>query len=137
MSFFERWFGNKTEAQQQPDIRFGRYSDSYKPTACYDAWDLALEQFEDGKYLEAYQKFLEFLRDEDEDNVTWEMAENGLQFQLYQGSKRITGWATTHHLRAEASVAKIVDARPELLRRLVEQNYSLKFSRYALDPAQH
>ncbi|MCB0638006.1 MAG: hypothetical protein KDC54_15360, partial [Lewinella sp.] len=53
------------------------------------------------------------------------------------GSKRIVGWATRYRLRAEARVARLVDPRPELLRRLVEQNYSLKFSRYALDPDNH
>ena len=49
MSFFERWFGNNNEEVVQPDIRFGRYSDSYKDTHCYDAWDLALEYFDKEK----------------------------------------------------------------------------------------
>lgn len=137
MSFFERWFGNKGEAIVQPDIRFGRYSDSYKSTDCYDAWDTALVNFEDGKYLASYEQFLYFLRDEEEENVVWEKTEQGLAFELFQGSKRVVGWATRQRLRVEARVARISAPRPELLRRLVEQNYSLKFSRYALDPDYH
>lgn len=137
MSFFERWFGNNNEESNQPDIRFGRYSDSYKDTKCYDAWDLALSQFEVGKYLAAYEQFLFFLRDEAEGNVVWEKSEQGLAFEIFQGSKRVIGWATRQRLRVEARVARITEPRPELLRRLVEQNYSLKFSRYALDPDCH
>lgn len=137
MSFFERWFGGKDSDIAEPDIRFGRYSDSYKDPSCYDAWDKALILFEDEKYLEAYEQFLYFLRDEAEDNVHWDLTPNGLSFELYQGSKRVIGWATRMRLRVEARVAHIMDSRPELLRRLVEQNYSLKFSRYALDPDQH
>ena len=137
MSFFERWFGNNNEENEQPDIRFGRYSDSYKDTKCYDAWDMALSHFEEGKYLAAYEQFLCFLRDEAEENVVWEKSDQGLAFELFQGSKRVVGWATRQRLRVEARVARVTEPRPELLRRLVEQNYSLKFSRYALDPDFH
>lgn len=137
MSFFERWFGSTSEEVVQPDVRFGRYSDSYKDTECYDAWDTALEHFEQGKFLDAYEQFLCFLRDESEENVVWERSELGVAFELFQGSKRVVGWATRQRLRVEARVARITEPRPELLRRLVEQNYSLKFSRYALDPDNH
>lgn len=137
MSFFERWFGQNGDESEQPNIRFGRYSDSYKDAPCYDAWDRSLSAFEDGKYLDSFQAFFFFLRDEDEHNVRWEAIEHGLSFELLQGSKRIVGWATRFQLRAEARVARLGESRPELLRRLVEQNYSLKFSRYALDPDNH
>jgi hypothetical protein len=67
----------------------------------------------------------------------WEKTDQGLAFEFLQGSKRVVGWATRQRLRVEARVARISAPRPELLRRLVEQNYSLKFSRYALDPDYH
>ncbi|MEM1216047.1 MAG: hypothetical protein AAGJ82_10200 [Bacteroidota bacterium] len=138
MSFFERWFGNRDEEWVQPDIRFGRYSDSYKPSSCYDAWDEAVTQFEKGRFLDAYEQFLRFLRDDAEDNVVWHRNNQGaLSFEFFQGSKRVVGWATHRQVRLEARVARMNEPRPELLRRLVEQNFSLKFSRYALDPDQH
>lgn len=137
MSFFERWFGPKEQVVQQPDVRFGRYSDAHKPTQCYDAWDAAVAAHAAGRYMDSYVQFLQFLRDDDEDNVLWERHENRLSFELFQGSKRIVGWATAHRLRVEARVARITEPRPELLRRLVEHNYALKFSRYAIDPDSH
>lgn len=137
MSFFERWFGPKSQLIEQPDVRFGRYSDSYKPSACYDAWDAALAAHEAGRYMDSYELFLRFLRDDDEDNVQWERQGSSLSFELLQGSKRVVGWATPQRLRVEARVARITEPRPELLRRLVEDNYALKFSRYAIDPDAH
>ncbi|MEZ4985852.1 MAG: hypothetical protein R2795_12600 [Saprospiraceae bacterium] len=137
MSFFERWFSNKDAITQQPTVRFGRYSDSYKPTSCYDAWDKALAFYEKEEYLQAIKQLLVFLRDEEEDNVHWQDEGSFINFELYQGSKRVIGWATLHGVRVEARVARISTPRPELLRRLVEHNYSLKFSRYAIDPDHH
>ena len=137
MSFFERWFGTKDEEWVQPGIRFGRYSDSYKKTECYDAWDKALDVFEEGKFLESLDLFFAFLRDDAEDNVHWKKTGESISFEIFQGSKRIIGWANPQRIRIESRVARIIKASPKLLRRLVEQNYSLKFSRYALDPNQH
>lgn len=137
MSILDRWFRSREQTDDHPDIRFGRYSDSYKPAAAYDAWDQALEYFELGEYLDAYRAFFSYLRDDEEDNVRWWEQPDGITFELYQGSKRVTGVADARRLRVEARIAQMQEARPELLRRLVEQNYSLKYSRYALDPERH
>jgi len=137
MSFFESWFGGKEKEWIQPEIRFGRYSDSYKKTESYDAWDKALDVFEEGKFLDSLELFFAFLRDDTEDNVCWEKTGQSISFEIFQGSKRLIGWANPERIRIEGRVARIIETSPELLRRLVEQNYSLKFSRYALDPNQH
>ena len=75
MGLFDRWFGNGTEEDAQPKIKFGRYSDSYKSPTSYEAWDKALEQFEAGDYLGSYRAFFDYLRDENEDNVRLSEAE--------------------------------------------------------------
>jgi len=137
MSFFENWFGVKDTEWVQPKIRFGRYSDSYKPTKCYDAWDKALDMFEDGRFLDSLELFFTFLKDEKENNIHWKKNDQSIAFELFQGSKRIIGWATPERLRIEGRVARMIDAGPELLRRMIEHNYSLKFGRYALDPDRH
>ena len=63
MGLFDSIFGGSTYNENQPDVRFGRYSDSYKTTEQYDAWDSALEKFDNKDYLEAYKKFFFYLRD--------------------------------------------------------------------------
>lgn len=134
MSFFERWFGGTEQEHTEPDVPFGRYSDSYKPVTNYQRWDQALEAFEAEQYLDAYRYFLQYLRDEEADNVRWKEQAQSLTFELFQGSKRITGTADARSLRIEARIAQAGDQpRLKLLRRLIEQNYALRYGRYAID----
>lgn len=136
MSFFERWLGASTTEWVQPNIRFGRYSDSYKDSLSYDAWDKALDIFEENRFLDSLELFFQFLQDKEEDNVHWQRSDDRIAFEFFQGSKRIIGWATATHLRIEGRIGRMLNAGPELLRRMVEANYNLKFSRYALDPSE-
>ncbi|MCP3930541.1 MAG: YbjN domain-containing protein [Bacteroidetes bacterium] len=133
MGIFDRIFGNGNNNEPQPDIKFGRYSDSYKESANYDAWDIALEKFENEEYLESFRQFFIYLRDEREDNVQFREVDNGIQFEIFQGSKKISGFADNTRLKAEAKVARTSSLNVGFMRRLLEKNFSLKYSRFALD----
>lgn len=133
MGLFDRLFGNGAEEQAQPKIKFGRYSDSYKRPESYEAWDTALEKFEEQEYLDAYRAFFNYLRDESEDNVKLREVEGGIYFDLFQGSKKISGFVDEHKLRVESKVAHTEKFRVAFMRRLVELNYELEYSRFALD----
>ena len=137
MGIFDRFFkGTAKYHRQRPDIIFGRYSDSYKPEAKYDAWDQALELFEQSHYLPAYQQLLEYLRDDEAENVKWWQDQRELRFDLLQGSKKLTGCADPRKVRAEARIAKATALDTGVMRRLLEKNYDLQYSHFALDPDQ-
>lgn len=131
MGIFDRLFGKESE-QEQPDIRFGRYSDSYKTEAQYDAWDNALEKFDQKDYLGAYKDFLFYLRDDREDNVSWEEKNGTLHFEILQGSKKITGEVNHAKIRVEAKIVSAQKLNIALLNQLVTRNYDLEYSRFAL-----
>jgi hypothetical protein len=134
MSFWEKIFGTKTDhALAEPRIRFGRYTDSYKDKAQYEAWDASLAAFDEHNYLEAYKIFFTYLRDDKEDNVRWVEEDGGLRFEVLQGSKRISGVADARQVKAEARIVHAKELSVAFMRRLVEDNYSLDYSRYALD----
>ncbi len=133
MGLFDRLFGNSTKTVPQPDIRFGRYSDSYKEMDKNEVWEKAILKFDEEDFLEAYRLFFHYLRDEQEDNVKCWDVESGIRFEFYQGSKKITGFANTKKLMAEAKIAKTKETNVGFLRRLIEHNYSLQYSRFALD----
>lgn len=133
MGLFDRIFGNHAPKEPQPNVRFGRYSDSYKEPANYEAWDMALTKFENEEYLECYKQFFRYLRDRDEDNVRcWDNGD-GIEFELFQGSNKIVGYANDKKLRAEAKVVKTSSLRVGFMRRMLEQNFELKYSRFAMD----
>ena len=133
MSFLQRLFGSARPERDNPAMRFGRYSDAYKPDEKYDHWDEAIAKFERGDYHEAYDHFFNYLTDESQDNVkTWD--EDGvLHFELLQGSKTIAGSVSQDMITAEAKVARAESLSIGFLRRMMEQNFSLKYGRYALD----
>ena len=133
MDFLRRLFGNGKEEVEQPDVRFGRYSDAYKPDHKYDAWDKALDLFEEESYRSSFEHFFEYLTDPNQDNVKTWVADDGLHFELLQGSKVIYGLIGDTIIKAEAKVAATTELSIGFLRRMMELNYALKYSRYALD----
>lgn len=134
MGLFDKIFGRDTRPAV-PDVQFGRYSDAYKSEEKYDAWDRAIELFEEGKYKDSFSLFFDYLTDDDQQNVHVEQQNGTLTFRLYQGSKVITGEIGGEMIRAEAKVARATKLSIGFLRRMMEQNYLLKYSRYALDPS--
>ena len=133
MSFFRKILGGTTHGESDPDIRFGRYSDAYKSDAKYDAWDASMDLFEEGKYVESFTRFFDYLTDEHQGNVKTEINGDVLKFELLQGSKMIRGEIDSRMIRAEAKVARTEALSIGFLRRMMEQNYTLKYSRFALD----
>ncbi len=132
MGFFDYFFSKKIP-DTSPKIQFGRFSDGYKDELKYDAWDKALEQYENEEYLESYKSFFTYLLDESAGNVSYEERGGQLYFEFYQGSKKIEGIADRSKITAEAKIAKTEKLHIGFLRRLLEENYQLKYGRYALD----
>jgi hypothetical protein len=134
MNLWERLFGTTAEpTTPQPTVRLGRYTDAYKEKKQYDCWETALERFEAEDYLAAYEAFFKYLRDDREDNVRWLNTEGSYDFEILQGSKRVTGKATAQKFVAEARIVKAQNLSVAVMRRLVESNFTLEYCRYALD----
>jgi len=96
MSFFKKIFGSRESENTflndgEPNIKFGRYSDSFKNEQQVEKWRKALELFKEKDYLNAYRHFFMYLRDDAADNVTINEVDNVIQFEVYQGSKKESG----------------------------------------------
>ncbi len=134
MNLLDMLFGTGSKAPKQPDVRFGRYTDSYKMPQQYEAWEASLDFFEKKDYLNSYLAFFEYLRDDKEDNVRWSIVDGTIEFELLQGSKRISGSCNAQHFTAEAQIAHAEKLNVGFMRRLIESNYGMDYSRYALSP---
>ena len=132
MGFFNQLFGKRPPVP--PSIPFGRYTDAFKTEEQIAAWNRSLELFDKGEHLHAYTEFFAYLRDDALDNVRWTRSDDALEFELQQGSQRVTGQATEEKVVAESKVARAEDLNVGFLRRLMEYNYNLKFCRFALSP---
>lgn len=131
MDYLRKLFGLQ-DSYVPPNIEFGRFSDSYKEEEKYQYWDKALDLFEQQKYLDAFESFLKYLQNEQE-NLTYAHNGDHITFELFQGSKKVTGSANKDKIIAQAKVAITSDMNIGFLRKLVEQNFTLKYSKFALD----
>lgn len=127
-------WGKKKEAPSAgPVIPFGRYSDNNKPVAKVTRWTDADTLFKEKKYTDSFDAFFEYLRDDAEQNVVYERNGAEGRFEFYQGSKIIRGNFTSDTLKAEVTLARMPQPSVPVMRRLLEMNFNLYYSRFALE----
>jgi hypothetical protein len=131
---FDKLFGrSKKDAPADPPVIFGRYSDNNKSTEKTSRWTDADSLYKEKKYPESIDAFFDYLRDDAAGNVVLQRNGAEFNFQLHQGSKIVRGTGNAGHLHAEVSLTKMPQPSVPVMRRLLEQNFSLYYSRYALD----
>lgn len=126
------WSRKKTE-EPEPGIRFGRYSDNNKTVEKVEKWNEAEALFKEKKYQESLAAFFDYLRDEEQANVIHEAKGTNGKFEFYQGSKIIRGFYNEELLEAKVYLAQMPQPSVPVMRRLLEMNFNLFYSRYALN----
>ncbi len=116
-----------------PEVQFGRYSDNNKPLVKVNRWTDADTLYKEKKYTETLDAFFEYLRDDSIENVVYERNGAEGRFQIYQGSKIVRGQFNQEILEAEVTLARMPQPSVPVMRRLLEMNFSLYYSRFALD----
>jgi hypothetical protein len=131
---FDKLFGgSRKSAAAEPRVSFGRYSDNNKSVEKTSRWGDADNLYKEKKYLESIEAFFDYLRDDAADNAVLQRNGSSFSFQIYQGSKIVRGSSDGIHMQAEVSLAKMPQPSVAVMRRLLEQNFSLYYSRYSLD----
>jgi len=130
---FDKLFGGFKKAAAEPVIAFGRYSDNNKSIEKTNRWTDADNLYKEKKYYQSIEAFFDYLRDDAADNVVLEGNSSSFNFQIYQGSKIVRGTGDASHLQAEVSLAKMPQPSVPVMRRLLDHNFSLYYSRYSLD----
>lgn len=130
------WSKKKTEEEIQvvnPVIQFGRYSDNNKSVEKVEKWNEAESLFKEKNFLQSIACFFDYLRDDEVDNVI-HTQENGVgTFTFYQGSKIIRGRYDVNGLKAETRLARMPQPSVPVMRRLLEMNFGLYYTRYGED----
>ena len=114
-------------------IKFGAYNNNNKVRKQHDTWNQAWYDFSEQQYVEGLKKVFYYLLDEKEGNLTYEINDGQLNFRMYQGSAKLEGSFDGTHLHAKAVITKLDKASPMVMRKLLDQNQALLYSRIALD----
>ena len=126
------WSKKKPDEEAEPAIIFGRYSDNNKSVAKVDKWNAADTLFKEKKFYESITAFFDYLRDDDVENVVHIQDGTKGSFQFYQGSKIIRGHYDEKLFEAQAFLAGMPVPSVPVMRRLLEMNFTLYYTRYAL-----
>ncbi|HRF23405.1 MAG TPA: hypothetical protein PLR98_04555 [Chitinophagaceae bacterium] len=132
----DRLFGRskkKNESEAASAVVFGRYSDNNKSVAQTARWTDADNLFKEKKYFESLDAFFEYLKDDAEQNTLYERNDETGKFEIFQGSKIVKGMFNRDELKAEVTLAGMLQPSVPVMRRLLESNFSLYYSRFALD----
>jgi hypothetical protein len=116
-----------------PDVQFGRYSDNNKPPAKVNRWTDADTLYKEKKYVESFDAFFSYLRDDATGNVVYERNGAEGRFEIFQGSKIVRGRFNQDLFEAEVTLARMPQPSVPVMRRLLEMNFNLYYSRFALD----
>ena len=129
------WSKKKPEEEHEPDpdIIFGRYSDNNKSVAKVEKWTIADTLFKEKKYHDSISAFFEYLSDDEAQNVVHKRDGQKGEFYFYQGSKIVRGKYDDDLLEAEALLASMPAPSVPVMRRLLEMNFTLYYSRYAIN----
>lgn len=146
MSLFNKMFGGDSQAKtaQQSNstgqtatsvskaINFGRYTDCNKNKAQVQKWNEAVEKFKAKAYVDSFEAFLYYIRDEEADNV--QIKRNGelVEFEFVQGSKIIRGKGDAERFVAEANICLMDQPSIPVMRKLMNINYNLVYTKFAL-----
>lgn len=114
-------------------IHFGRYSDNNKTYRKAQCWYTAEELFKEKKYTESITAFFEYLKDEQEDNVHFYSQGEDFTFDILQGAKKIEGSGNGKTIKARTSLAIMEQQELAVMRRLLDMNFNLQYTRNALD----
>jgi hypothetical protein len=115
-------------------VRFGRYSDNNKSFQKTQRWYQAEEQFKAKDYPAALDAFFDYIADDSKQNVARTAQDGSHSFEIVQGSRVVRGHYDRERIQAIAPIAVMQKPATAVMRKLLELNYALYYTRYALDP---
>jgi hypothetical protein len=129
---FDKLFGWVRKKEEDPPIPFGRYSDNNKSVEKVQRWTDADELFREKEYLKSVDAFFDYLCDDEQSNVIVEKTDSSYSFKVYQGTTVIKGQILNERIIAQAAIARMPEPSVPVMRRLLEMNFHLYYSRYTL-----
>ncbi|RYE21073.1 MAG: hypothetical protein EOP51_16455 [Sphingobacteriales bacterium] len=128
---------NTSAAIDLNKVSIGRYSDNNKTLDKINHWHKAEDLYKAKDYKGSVAAFFEYVQDDEIGNVKLVQDGEKFTFQLYQGSRHIDGSFDGQTIVAKIKLAVMDYPGVAVMRRLLELNYNLYYSRAALDEEQN
>lgn len=144
MSLFKKIFGGDDSATATTaggktstnnavkEVKFGRYTDCNKNKSQIDHWNNSVAKFKEKSYVDSFEAFLNYIRDEELNNVKITRSGDSIEFELLQGSKVVRGKGNATDFTAECPIIVMDNPSIPVMRKLMSINYTLLYSKFAL-----
>lgn len=144
MSLFNKMFGGAKESTSSQAVAssagsgtsklatFGRYTDINKNQKQLAAWKSSNDLFKEKKYVESFEQFMIYIKDEALDNVSFSKSGDSISFEITQGSKVIRGTGDAKQFSAEAQICIMEQNSIPVMRKLMSINFGLRYTKFAL-----
>ena len=127
------FFDNKTEIKHP----FGRGINANLSKNEEELFNKSYEAFEKKDILNAYEYFFQSLQnytnETSNNNIILNRKIDKLNFEIFQGSAKVSGYVTKEHLYADCIITKKLSKNLALKRYLLERNYQLTYAAYFSD----
>lgn len=123
----------KKSKKPPQDFVIGRVSKDQSHIDHSIFWQEAVKDYRQCYYLKSIENVLKYLQTFSSSTINYEQTKGQINFTIHQGSKIINGRANHMIFEAVAYIVKIESFEEDMLRQLLEHNFELKFSRFALD----
>jgi len=114
-------------------IQFGKYNDNFKTHDQIENFKLSLKEFDDKNYLKSAEHFLFFIRDEEINNLTFEVKNKKIEFSFFQGSKQFEGEINENKIKVSSDIIRIKNNNIELNEYILKKNFEIKFSKFSIN----
>jgi len=132
--FWFNFFDNKTTQLRHP---FGRGINASISPQEEELFNKSQVAFENKDILDAYEYFFNslenFTNNISNKNIIIKREDKKLNFEIFQGCAKVSGYITQEHIYAEAIITKLSSANVALKRYILEKNYQLTYAYYFTD----
>ncbi len=114
-------------------IQFGKYSDRNKTPEQLQNWKDSFTFFNKKEFLKSLENFFKYIKDPQINNLEYTLINNRIEFNFFQGSKRIFGEANSQEIYAYSEILKFKELNNDFFNYILKQNHNLKFTKYIID----
>jgi len=111
---------------------FGRYSDINKSKQQLADWNDACELFENKNYLEAFQKLLNYIQNDNSPTVEYQLDGSVINFKVSHNFLTLKGEFTTEEMVVSLHIATLNQKPLPLMRKILSLNYEHNYSRFLI-----
>ena len=123
----------KQDAEQELGIEFGRFLECNKPYKFTKIWKEATDLFKNKKYVESFERFLDYLENPPHSNISKKKAFDKVEFEIVHGSAIIKGTFDDNGLYVTTDIGRYSGAATPLFRDLLIKNYMMNYNTFCID----